>query len=79
MPRKATLPPSLQPLGLRASEAAAMLGISETMFRDLVREGRMPRPKLIRSVSVWDRRAVERAFDDLEDSAPNPFDRVNLA
>lgn len=66
--RHAALPPSLPPRGLSRDEAAAYIGISSRMFDDLVRDGRMPKAKRINARAVWDRRLLDRAFDELPGS-----------
>jgi hypothetical protein len=47
------------------TEAAAYIGISASLFDQMVQDGRMPVPKLINSRTVWDRIALDRAFDQL--------------
>jgi predicted DNA-binding transcriptional regulator AlpA len=59
------LPPSLPPRGLSRSEAAAYLGISASLFDELVKDGRMPPPKRINSRTVWDRKRLDEAFEAL--------------
>jgi predicted DNA-binding transcriptional regulator AlpA len=56
------LPRSLQPIGLSRETAAAYIAVSPTLFDDMVKDGRMPKPKEINSRRVWDRRKIERAF-----------------
>jgi len=53
------------PRGMSRIEAAEYVGISPSLFDTLVRDGRMPGPKLINSRTVWDRFALDRAFDQL--------------
>jgi predicted DNA-binding transcriptional regulator AlpA len=53
------------PRGLRAPHAAAYLGMSESSFLSLVAEGRMPRPKKIRGMAIWDRHELDDTFDNL--------------
>jgi hypothetical protein len=76
--RHGALPPTLAPRGLGDAEAAAYIGIGVTLFRAMVADGRMPKPKLINSRQVWDRRAIDRAFDALPDVDGNA-DGVNSA
>ena len=60
----------LAPLGLSRVEAAAYIGVSPTTWDAMVRDGRMPRPKLIRHDAgsdtrgrpVWSRPAIDAAF-----------------
>jgi hypothetical protein len=43
----------------------------------MVKDGRMPGPKLINSRTVWDRFALDRAFEALPDrDSGNPWDEV---
>lgn len=61
------------PRGLRAARAAAYVGMSETSFLALVTEGRMPRPKRVKGMNIWDRFELDRAFEQLEaDMADEP-------
>ena len=78
MPRYDALPPTLPPRGLCRAAAAAWVGISASTFDKLVKDGRMPSPRRIDARRVWDRLALDLAFDDLPidevDPAPNPWD-----
>jgi predicted DNA-binding transcriptional regulator AlpA len=63
--------------GLSRAEAAEYIGIGTTKFDALVQDGRMPKPKRIDGRIIWDRVAVDRAFDglDAQDQADaNPWD-----
>ncbi|MFG1263631.1 hypothetical protein V5F65_12895 [Xanthobacter aminoxidans] len=73
--RRNVRPLSLPPRGLSRVIAAAYLGISPSLFDDLVADGRMPRPKLINARHVWDRLRIDAAFEALpEKEGPrNPF------
>ena len=47
----------------------------------MVKDGRMPKPKLINNRKVWDRRELDNAFERLPngddpDDETNPFDGV---
>jgi predicted DNA-binding transcriptional regulator AlpA len=54
---------------LRRAEAALYVGLSTTKFDQLVKDGRMPGPKRLDGRVIWDRLALDVAFDDLpEDS-----------
>jgi hypothetical protein len=44
---------------------ALFVGISETMFRELVQEGVMPRPRQLRSRLLWDTDELVLAFKSL--------------
>ncbi len=53
--------------GLRRDEAAAYVGCSARKFVELVGDGRMPKPKHMDGVVVWDVRRLDFAFDALPD------------
>lgn len=61
------LPSSLPPRGLSREQAAAYWGVSVGTFAKLVEDGRAPQPKLINSRQIWDRLALDLAFDALPD------------
>ena len=72
---------AVQPRGLCRSDAAAYVGIGTTMFDQLVLAGRMPAPARLNGRLIWDRRALDRALDDLFDTtaaapADNPWGEV---
>lgn len=67
--RALALPPSLAPRGLSRTQAAAYVGISPTKFDEMVKDRRMPKPKRIDGRTVWDRVALDSAFDDLPNEA----------
>lgn len=67
------LPLSLPPRGLTRVQAAAYVGVSPTLFDQMVDDGRMPRPKRINARKVWDRRTIDEAFDAL------PGDETHLS
>lgn len=69
MTRANALPPSLAPVGVGREVAAQFLGISAGKFDELVRDGRMPKPKRIDARKVWDRRELEAYFSALPDDA----------
>jgi len=54
------LPPSLPPLGLSRVEAAAYIGVSPSMFDLMVKDGRMPGPKRIGDLRLWDRARIDQ-------------------
>jgi predicted DNA-binding transcriptional regulator AlpA len=58
--------------GLRREEAAVYVGISPSKFDQLVKDERMPRPKRVDGLAVWDKHALDYAFDALpEDGGCN--------
>ena len=57
--------------GLSREEAAMYIGVGTTKLDEMVADGRMPRPKRIDGRKVWDRHALDLAFEQLpEDTAP---------
>lgn len=63
--RSSPLSINLPPRCLRREVAAAYVGVSPALFNEMVRDGRMPQPKLINARTVWDRFKIDVAFDDL--------------
>jgi predicted DNA-binding transcriptional regulator AlpA len=73
--RQDVFPAALPRRGLSRVEAAAYVGVSPSMFDQMVQDGRMPSPKLVNSRTIWDRVALDVAFEALPDrDAPNPWD-----
>ena len=70
MARLTTLPDTLAPRCINREAAADFVGIGTTKFDELVRDGRMPRPKVIDGRKVWCVRALNAAVDDLPDDGP---------
>jgi hypothetical protein len=58
---------SYPPRGLSREEAARYIGVGPTLFDEMVADGRMPRPKLINSRTIWDRVTLDIAFSSLPD------------
>lgn len=67
MPRHDALPVSLPPRGLCREAAAQYVGISAGKFDQMVVDGRMPKPRRIDGRKIWDRVALDIAFDELPD------------
>jgi excisionase family DNA binding protein len=61
------------PRGLPLQAAAAYVGVTEATFNSLVRDGRMPRPLTLGREQVWDRVALDAAFDGLSGDTGNPL------
>lgn len=61
--------------GLRRDEAALYVGVSPSKFDELVKDGRMPKPKRIDGCVLWDVRKLDLAWDDLDgdNSASDSF------
>ena len=78
--RFAALPPSLPPRGLSRVEAAAYIGVSPSLFDEMVKDQRMPCPKRINNRTVWDRKRLDDAFEALPDNCRgNPWDESEAA
>ncbi len=77
-----TLPNSCPPIGLSRVQSAEYVGVGTTKFDEMVRDGRMPKPKQIDGRNVWDRRALDAAFAALPNDADedaNPWDQEDAA
>lgn len=64
------------PRGMRRPEAARYVGIGVTKFDEMVSNGRMPKPKRIESIVVWDRMQLDAAFTDLPNQPENMIDEL---
>lgn len=64
-PSASALPPSLPPMGLSRVMAAEFVGVSPSKFDEMVRDGRMPRPRRIDARRIWLRPELEAAMLDL--------------
>ena len=62
---------TLPPRGLCRVRAAAYIGVSPTLFDELVADGRMPKPKRINTRAVWDIRQLDVAFDAIQNDQDN--------
>jgi predicted DNA-binding transcriptional regulator AlpA len=59
--------------------AAQYVGVSVVTFDKLVTDGRMPSPKRVDTRKIWDKHALDMAFEALpedEQSKPNEWDVV---
>jgi predicted DNA-binding transcriptional regulator AlpA len=77
--RENILPTNLPPRGLSRVQAAAYIGISPTLFDELVRDGRMPQPVRIKSRVLWDRLQLDAAFaalSDVDGDRDDPWSKV---
>ncbi|SOC43780.1 hypothetical protein SAMN05892877_111228 [Rhizobium subbaraonis] len=57
--------------GLNRLQSAAYVGVSPSLFDEMVGDGRMPQPKRANARVIWDRRALDRAFDRLPGGSPD--------
>jgi predicted DNA-binding transcriptional regulator AlpA len=62
--------------GLSLTEAAIYVGVGATKFDELVATGQMPKPKRIDNRKVWDKLALDWAFDLLPDDGNGQIDRT---
>ena len=53
------------PRGLRREESAIYIGVSPSKFDSMVKDGRMPRPKIIDGRRVWDKHQLDLSFEAL--------------
>lgn len=53
------------PRGLSRVQAATYIGVSTSLFDQMVADGRMPPPREINSRRIWGRHQVDASFDDL--------------
>jgi excisionase family DNA binding protein len=66
MARQTALPPMLPPRLISREAAAAYVSVSPTTFDEMIRDGRMPRPKILGGRRrAWDVRALDLAVDKL--------------
>ncbi len=65
-------------MGLSRDQAAFRVGVSGTLFDQMIHDGRMPKPKKINGRRVWDREAVDLAFRALpSDDDANEWDAAD--
>ncbi len=68
MTRAARIPLGAWPRGLSRGQAAAYAGVSENKFVAEVEEGLWPKPEARGARKVWDRHAIDQAWDEREGS-----------
>jgi hypothetical protein len=73
--------PPYPPRGMSRIESAYYIGVSPSLFDTMVKDRRMPAPKRINTRNVWDRFALDAAFEALpdKDQAADDDDRVTQA
>jgi hypothetical protein len=54
------------PRGLRRVLAASYIGVSLSVFDGMVEAGEMPKPKRFHGRTIWDKLAIDAAFDLLD-------------
>jgi predicted DNA-binding transcriptional regulator AlpA len=66
MPRQTALPMMLPPRLVSREAAAAYVCVSPNKFDEMVKDGQMPRPRLLGGKRrAWDVRALDAAVDQL--------------
>lgn len=63
------------PRAMKADRAAAYLDMSRSKFLELVDRGKLPKPKSVDSMRMWDRLALDAAFSEFQE----PDESGNLA
>jgi hypothetical protein len=53
-------------------QAAEYIGVGASKFDEMVKDGRMPKPKSIDKRNLWDLRKLDAAFDALKDQDTAP-------
>ena len=70
MAQQAALPPTLAPRLISRMAAAAYVNASPTTFDEMVRDGRLPRPKRLgERRKAWDVHELDAAVDNLPTEA----------
>jgi predicted DNA-binding transcriptional regulator AlpA len=62
--------------GLSRKEAALYIGVSPSLFDELVKSGEMPQPLRIKRRTVWDRHQLDECFEALSVPDENPWDNI---
>jgi predicted DNA-binding transcriptional regulator AlpA len=52
-------------LGMSRVEVSEYIGVSPSLFDEMVKDGRMPPAKMINNRRVWSRLKIEKAFAEL--------------
>lgn len=58
---------SYPPRGMNRVEAARYIGVAPSTFDSMIVQGTVPKPKMARGRLVWDRIALDMAFNELPD------------
>jgi predicted DNA-binding transcriptional regulator AlpA len=65
------------PKAMRASRAAAYLGMSQSAFLRLVEEKLMPEPVKIKGMTTWDRLELDAAYDNFKSAETEPINTMH--
>jgi predicted DNA-binding transcriptional regulator AlpA len=84
MARQTALPPTLPPRLISRESAAAYVCVSPNTFDEMVKDGRMPRPKVLGlRRHAWDVRSLDDAIDRLpvegDDARDNTWGDIDAA
>jgi len=63
--------------GLNRKEAAVYIGVSPSLFDELVKSGEMPKPIRIKRRTVWDRHQLDEYFEAFSEPENNPWDEIS--
>ena len=63
--------------GLNRHDAALYVGVSATHFDEMVRDGRMPQPKVSGSRVIWDRHKLDAYFSELTERGGDEEDAAD--
>ena len=69
----------IEPRGLSRIQAAAYIGVSPSLFDQMVKDGRMPQPKRINTRVIWDIRLLDEAFGALPEEPDQPAEDWTVA
>jgi predicted DNA-binding transcriptional regulator AlpA len=69
----------IEPRGLSRVQAASYVGVSPSLFDEMVKDGRMPQPKRINTRTVWDKRQLDEAFAALPGGDSEEIEDWNVA
>jgi predicted DNA-binding transcriptional regulator AlpA len=70
-----TLPPTLAPRLIGREAAAAYVNLSPNTFDEMVKAGKMPKPKVLTGRrKAWDVRALDISIDNLPTAGAAPDD-----
>lgn len=65
--------------GLGAEESAIYLGVGVSLFRQMVSDGRMPRPRMINARRIWDVDELDASFKSLPREGGEPEEKDTWA
>lgn len=70
---RARMPHGAWPRGLNCALAAAYRGVCENTFRAMVAAGTMPKPQTHGHRKIWDRFAIDKAWDHHDEVESDPL------